>query len=223
MIKNIVLFLVLFAVSVSGQTSQTSRTVAFIDVNLIPMDKERVVPHQTVIVRNGVIAEIGDVSRVKIPAGTQRIDGTDKYLIPGLTDMHVHLFTDDEFPDSLAEDEEKILAPTIYAASPHFTGRKQTNAFVVTTEAEARTAVQKSKQDGYDFIKVTTFLQPEVYEAIVDEARKRKIRIVGHADSRSIGLARALKARQHLRRRRPIDGRLGYPRVVDVVRSHVAS
>jgi imidazolonepropionase-like amidohydrolase len=229
MTKNfLLLFILIFAISVSAQTTQPSRIVAFIDVNVIPMDKERVLPHQTVIVRNGVIAEIGDVRRVKIPAGAQRIDGTDKFLIPGLTDMHTHLFTDDEFPDSLAEDEfkimiaygvttirlmigtpehivlrsksanEQILAPTIYAASPHLTGRKQPNSIVVTTDAEARAAVRKSKQDGYDFIKVTTFLAPEVYEAIVDEARKQNIRVVGHADSRSVGLVRAFKAKQQI-------------------------
>lgn len=200
----------------------------FIDVSVVPMDRERVLPHQTVIVRDGVIAEIGDVKRVKIPNGAQRIDATGKYLIPGLTDMHTHLFTDDEFPDALAEDEfkimiahgvttirlmigtpeqlvlraksarQEILAPTIYSASPHLTGRKQPNAIVVTREAEARAAVQKSKQDGYDFIKVTTYLKPEVYEAIVDEAKKQKIRVVGHADSRYVGLPRALKAGQQI-------------------------
>ena len=208
--------------------SQASPVVAFVDVNVIPMDKERVVPHQTVIVRNGTIAQIGDSKRIKIPKDAQKIDGAGKYLIPGLTDMHVHLFSDDEFPDKVAEDEFKIMvahgvttirlmtgtpeqlvlrrksangeivAPTIYAASPQFTGRKSSNAHVVTTEAEARSAVIKSKQDGYDYIKVTTFLKPEVYEAIVDEAAKQNIRVVGHADSRSVGLARALKAKQQI-------------------------
>src|SRR5687767_2711621 len=79
--------------------------VAFINANVVPMDRERVLPNQTVIVRNGVIAEIGDVKRVKVPQGAQRIDGAGKFLIPGLTDMHVHLMSDDdEFPDALAED-----------------------------------------------------------------------------------------------------------------------
>ena len=223
------LFVLSILVPAFAQTKPaTSGTVAFVDVNVIPMDKERVLQHQTVIVRNGVIAEIGDVKRIKVPAGAQRIDGTGKFLIPGLTDMHVHLFSDDEFPDALAEDELKImiaygvttirlmigtpeqlvlrrktasgeiLGPTIYAASPHLTGKRQPNAYVVTTEAEARATVAKSKQDGYDFIKVTTDLKPEVYEAIVDEARKQNIRIVGHADSRSIGLARALKSKQQI-------------------------
>jgi len=238
--QNITLLLVLlFVVSVPvlGQTptpaprttqTPTPTTVAFVDVNVVPMDRERVLRNQTVIVRNGVISEIGDAKLVKIPANAQRIEGAGKFLIPGLTDMHVHLFSDDEFPDSLAEDEFKImiaygvttirlmigtpeqlvlrrksangeiLAPLIYAASPHLTGKKQPNAIVVTNEAEARAAVSKSKQDGYDFIKVTTYLQPEVYEAIVDEARKQNIRVVGHADSRTVGLQRAFKAGQQI-------------------------
>lgn len=69
---------------------------------------------------------------------------------------------------------------------------------MVTNELEAQAAVRKSKQDGYDFIKVTTFLKPEVYEAIVAEARRQNIRVVGHADSRSVGLTRALKAGQQI-------------------------
>jgi imidazolonepropionase-like amidohydrolase len=228
--KQAALVLILFVLmSASIRTGFANPgIVAFVDVNVITMDKERMLTHQTVVVCNGVIAEIGDTKRVKIPRGAKKIDSAGKFLIPGLSDMHVHLFTDDEFPDSLAEDElkimiaygvttirlmtgtpeqlllrarsksEEILSPTIYATSPQFTGRKSTNAYVVTNEDEARAAVQKSKQAGYDFIKVTTFLKPEVYEAIVDEARKQNIRVVGHADSRFIGLSRALKARQQI-------------------------
>jgi imidazolonepropionase-like amidohydrolase len=212
----------------SSRTSPAAKVVAFVNVNVIPMDRQRVLRNQTVIVRENTITTIGDSKQVKVPAGAQSIDGTGKFLIPGLMDMHVHLFSDDEFPDSLAEDEFKvmiaygvttirlmigtpeqlvlreksakgeILAPTIFAASPHLTGRKQPNSQVVTTEAEGRAAVAKAKQDGYDFIKLTTFLAPEVYEAIVNEARKQNIRVVGHADSRSVGLQRALKSRQQI-------------------------
>ena len=225
--RNISILLLGLLVSVPA-LSQKPAPVAFVNVNVIPMDRERVLRNQTVIVRNGAIVQIGDTKHIRIARDVQKIDATGKYLIPGLTDMHVHLFSDDEFPDALAEDEFKImlaygvttirlmtgtpeqlvlraksangeiLAPTIYAASPQFTGRKSTNAYVVTNEAEARAAVVKSKQDGYDFIKVTTYLAPEVYEAIADEARKQNIRVVGHADSRSVGLQRALKAEQQI-------------------------
>jgi imidazolonepropionase-like amidohydrolase len=92
----------------------------------------------------------------------------------------------------------EIIAPTIYAASPQFTGKKSSNAYVVTNEGEARESVRKAKRDGYDYLKLTTNLKPEVYEAIVDEAAKQNIRVIGHADSRSIGLKRALSARQQI-------------------------
>ena len=224
---GLLLILLLFS-SASSQKNSATGTVAFVNVNVIPMDKERVMRDQTVIVRDGVVSEIGDAKRIRIPAGAQRIDGKGKFLIPGLSDMHVHLFSDDEFPDALAEDEFRvmlahgvttirlmmgtpeqlvlraksargeILAPTIYAASPQFVGKKSSNAYVVSTETEAREAVRKAKNDGYDYLKITTNLTPEVYEAIVAEASKQNIRVVGHADSRSIGLKRALKARQQI-------------------------
>ncbi|HEX8847428.1 MAG TPA: amidohydrolase family protein [Pyrinomonadaceae bacterium] len=223
------LLILLVAFAAFGQAAPVdSGTTAFVGVNVIPMDRERILKNQTVIVRDGVIAEIGDAKKIKIPRGAQTIDGKGKFLIPGLADMHVHLFSDDEFPDALAEDELKImvangvttirlmtgtpeqlvlraksakgeiLAPTIYAASPQFIGRKSSNAYVVTNEQEARERVRKAKQDGYDYLKVTTNLKPEVYEAIVDEAARQNIRIVGHADSRFVGLQRALRARQQI-------------------------
>ena len=144
------LLLAAFA-SISAQQSP-QRVTVFENVNVIPMDRERVLKNQTVIVRDGVIAEVGDARKVKAPAGALRVDGRGKYLMPGLVDMHTHLFSDDDFPDELAGDEltlmlangvttvrlmigtpehlvlrEKIargemLAPTLYVASPQLTG-----------------------------------------------------------------------------------------------------
>lgn len=206
-----------------------SQTTAFVGVNVIPMDRERVIANQTVLVRDGVITNIGDAKKVKVPKDAVRIDGTGKYLVPGLVDMHTHLLSDgDEFPDSIAEDELKVMvangvttirfmigtpellalrtrsakgeiaAPTIYSASPHLTGREQGNNFVVKTADEAREAVRKSKAAGYDFIKITTFIDAPVYEAAIDEAARQNIRVVGHADSRYVTAERAWKAKQQI-------------------------
>ena len=204
-----------------------AQDVAFINVNVIPLDQEGVLENQTVLVKDGWIAEIG--KSVRIPPGAEKIDGSGKYLIPGLADMHVHLLSDsDSYPDSIAEDELKIMvangvttirfmigtpeqlelkkrsvkgeiiSPAIFAASPHLTGKEQGNDFVVHTEAAAREAVRESKAAGYDFIKVTTFLEAKVYEAAVDEASKIHIPVVGHADSRYVGVERAFRARQQI-------------------------
>ena len=218
--------------------STIAQVTAFVGVNVIPMDRDRVLRDQTVIVLDGRIAEIGPARSVVIPEGAQRVDGKSKYLMPGLVDMHTHLLSDgDEFPDSIAEDELRvmvangvttvrfmigtpellelrkrsaagqIIAPQIYVASPHLTGREQGNNYVVNTPNEAREAVRRAKVDGYDFIKITTFIKPEVYEAAVDEAAKQKIRVVGHADSRFVGVERAWKAGQQIEH---LDGYLEF-------------
>lgn len=222
--KNLLFVFILILFSFIAISAQT---VAFTNVNVIPMDKERVLQSQTVLIRDGIIVEIG--KKVKIPKDAQVIDATGKYLIPGLMDMHTHLLSDgDDYPKSIAEDELKvmiangvttirlmigtpeqlvlrtksangeIIAPTVYSASPHLTGRAQGNDFVVKTEEEAREAVRQSKAAGYDFIKITTFIDAKVYEAAVDEAAKQNIRVVGHADSRFVGVERALKAHQQI-------------------------
>ena len=67
--------------------------------------------------------------------------------------------------------------------------------------------MRKSKAAGYDFIKVTTFIKPEVYEAAVDEAAQQNIRVVGHADSRFVGVERAWKAKQQIEH---LDGTWNY-------------
>lgn len=223
--RTLISFFILLILAVSG----LSQTTAFVGVNVIPMDRERVLANQTVIVKNGVIAEIGDSGKVKVPKEAVKVDSTGKFLIPGLVDMHTHLLSDsDEFPDSIGPDELRVMvangvttirfmigtpellalrersakgeiaAPTIFVASPHLTGREQGNNFVVKTPEEAREAVRKSKAAGYDFIKITTFVEAPVYEAAVDEAAKQNIRVVGHADSRFVGVERAWKAKQQI-------------------------
>ncbi len=222
-------FLILLVLaSMAGVHTTSAQATAFLGVNVIPMDRERILANQTVIIRSGKIVEIGDAARVTVPKDAVRIDGQGKYLIPGLVDMHTHLMSDDNFPDDLAPDELRIMvangvttcrfmigtpeqlvlrtrsakgeiiAPTIYSASPHLTGREQGNDFVVTDPEQAREAVRKSKAAGYDFIKITTFLRSLLYEIAVDEASRQKIRVVGHADSRYVTVPRAWKAHQQI-------------------------
>lgn len=52
-----------------------SPSVAFIDVNLMPMQSDGVTAHQTVLVRDGHIVEIGPVTGVAIADGTQSLNG----------------------------------------------------------------------------------------------------------------------------------------------------
>jgi imidazolonepropionase-like amidohydrolase len=102
--KTILFILLVFTAPVFAQTT------AFVGVNVVPMDRERVLTNQTVLVKNGLIAEIGDAGKVKVPKDAVTIDGTGKYLIPGLVDMHTHLLSDGpEYPDSIAPDELRVM------------------------------------------------------------------------------------------------------------------
>jgi len=99
----------------------TSKPYAFVHANLIPMDEERALLDQTVIVRNGRITEIGDVAHTPVPNDAVQIDASNQYIIPALADMHIHLegdawnimfpperqFSDDDL------DFEQILFPYI--------------------------------------------------------------------------------------------------------------
>jgi imidazolonepropionase-like amidohydrolase len=231
----LLLLLALFSFSTAAAKTSPDdgdkQLIAITNVNVIPMDRERVLKDQTVVIRAGRIHKIGPASRLKAPKGARVLDGRGKYLMPGLVDMHAHLFSDDdEFPEQLAGEElflmlangvttvrlmigtpeqlkyraqvarGELVAPTLYVASPQITGRRQGSTFngrVVTKADEARAAVRDFKAAGYDFIKLTNFITPEVYEAVIDQAKKEKIRVVGHVDTR-VGVRRALEVGQQI-------------------------
>lgn len=217
--------------TLASTPAAAQEVVAFTNVSVIPMDRERVLANQTVLVRDGRIAAVGSAASVQVPADARRVDGAGKFLIPGLADMHAHLLSDAAVPDSVAPDELRIMlangvttarlmigtpeqfplrarvasgeipGPALYLASPQFAGRRygepHFNGVVVATPEQARVAVQQVKADGYDFIKLTLFISVPVYEAVVDEAAKVGIKVIGHVDPQ-VGLARALTAGQQI-------------------------
>src|SRR6185295_5379379 len=95
-ILSFILLVIFVPASITSQRAQKKEaaephTYAFVNVNVVPMDTERVITEQTVIVRGEKIIQIGPSQKTKIPQTAIRIDGSGKYLMPGLVDMHVHL------------------------------------------------------------------------------------------------------------------------------------
>jgi imidazolonepropionase-like amidohydrolase len=192
---------------------------AFVNVNVVPFDRERVLSGQTVIIRDGRIAEIGAAEKTKVPAGATQIDGRGKYLMPGLADMHVHLFPGAGQPDDLASQQlqlflangvttirnmigkpehialrdrvakGELLGPSIYTAGPPLLGNN------VPTPEDAERVVAEQKKAGYDLMKVHEGLSPETYAAIVATAKRVGIPFGGHVTA-TVGLKRALDAQQ---------------------------
>src|ERR1044071_578722 len=76
----------------AAKSNGDPNTFAFVGVSVVPVDRERVLENQTVVVRDGRIVEVGPAAKVKVPAGAAQIDGRGKFLMPGLADMHAHLY-----------------------------------------------------------------------------------------------------------------------------------
>src|SRR5688572_30747961 len=86
-------------------------SIAVINVNVIPMSRNTVLESQTLIIRNGKIVELGPTNKIKIPAGVKTVDGSKKFLIPGLFDMHAHFFYEQgENKNTCASEMKMMLA-----------------------------------------------------------------------------------------------------------------
>jgi imidazolonepropionase-like amidohydrolase len=195
-----------------------ARTVAFVDVDVVPMNRMEVLENQTVIVSNGHVADIGETAGLKIPNDALRIEGKNRYLLPGLADMHVHQWSQGDlllfiangittirnmwgtsrqlvWRDKIAKGE--LLGPTIYTAGPILDGKPPVwnGSKVIETTSEAEQEVAREKKEGYDFVKVYNGLSREVYDAILAAADKYGLPVAGHIPD-AVGLNHALKTGQ---------------------------
>ena len=72
-------------------TPALAEITAVVNVNVIPMSSEVVIAARTVVVADGIIVAIGDVDQVPVPEEAEIVDGTDRFLMPGLAEMHAHV------------------------------------------------------------------------------------------------------------------------------------
>jgi len=107
-IKSILLILAsLTYLQIYAQSAIVNRSYAVSDVNIIPMDKDTLILHQTILIRSGKIVAIG--TNLKIPRNTTVINGRGKYLMPGLSDMHAHFFYEQGVSKKYIPEELKIM------------------------------------------------------------------------------------------------------------------
>ena len=195
-------------------------TAAIVDVTVVPMDSERELAHQTVLIDGERIVAVGPAASTPVANGATTIDGKGRWLIPGLYDMHVHLNEANDAllyvangvttvrnmwggPDRLAwreqarKNDPAWLGPSIVTAGPIVDGDPPVwpGSKVVTTPEAAAAEVDAQKQAGYDFVKVYEHLTPAAYDAIAAEAKKQGIRFVGHVPQ-AVGVEHALAAGQ---------------------------
>ena len=209
----------LFVLAFSSTAQQTwdsrQTTIVFQSVNVIPMDSERVINKQDVVVKNGVIISIGETGKVKYDKNSLLIHANGKFLIPGLSEMHAHvppvndmepmkevllLFAYNgittirgmlghplhlELRSKIQSGE--ILGPRFYTSGPSLNGTS-----VKTVEA-ADEMVRSQKKAGYDFMKLHPGLTKENFASIVKTAKEVGMPFAGHV-SFDVGVWRAIEA-----------------------------
>jgi tetratricopeptide (TPR) repeat protein len=188
-----------------AQDADTS--FAIVGVNVIPMDDERVLENQTIVVSDGVIQSVSDTAATTLPADLRQIEGNGRYLMPGLADLHIHLRHEDELVNYLAWGvttvmhlggsgetgrqqlafREEIrngsrLGPNIYTTDRTLDGDPAlpNNAHSLTTAEDARKVVQELRTNGFDFVKIYNNVSLPVFEAIIAEAEKQDLSVIGH-------------------------------------------
>ncbi|HEY2119566.1 MAG TPA: amidohydrolase family protein [Candidatus Acidoferrum sp.] len=179
-------------------------------------------PDGTVIIHGDHIVSVSPHKIAKIPGAAQVVDGTGKFLIPGLWDMHVHfrgaqrdLKMDvangvlgirnmggagaEVYPLREKIAQGQLLGPKIVASGAIVDGPDSFSnpefTVSVRTPEEAREAVRAHKKEDADFIKVYDGLSHDAYFAIIDEAKRQSIPVAGHLPA-AIGAREASNAGQ---------------------------
>jgi imidazolonepropionase-like amidohydrolase len=203
--------LALAATSASGQ-----EVTVFRNVTVIPMDSDRTLASQTVIVRGERIESVGEAGRAEIPPAARVIDGTGRYLMPGLAEMHAHVPQDDPryaeevlflyvangvttargmlgAPEHLALRERlarhEVLGPRLYTSGPSLNDQS------VSSPDDAARMVREQARAGYDFVKVHPGPTRAEYDAAVSAGTAAGIELAGHVPA-DVGVLRAIEAKQ---------------------------
>ncbi len=194
--------------------------IAVTHVSVIDPARPAIQRDVTVQIVSGRIQTISPSNDFKIPSGTQVLDGSGKYMIPGLWDMHVHTTNPKrEFPmfiangvlgvrnmhgrmervfpwrDQLANGT--LVGPRLLLAGALVDGPATTSrsAIVVRDALEARAAVGRLKAAGADFVKAYDGLSRESYFALAAEAKRLGMPVAGHVPW-DVRISEALRAGQ---------------------------
>lgn len=203
------------AESQTGITVQPPRSAVFRNVTLVPMDRETVIPGQDVWIREGRVERISPTGKLSTKGYDLVIDGSGKFLMPGLAEMHAHVPPIDDIepmkevlmlfavngvttirgmlghPRHLELRAKirsgEIPGPRFITSGPSFSGNS------VKTPEDGVRMVEEEKKAGYDFLKFHPGLTPATFDPIVKRAKELGIPFAGHV-SYTVGVERAIES-----------------------------
>jgi hypothetical protein len=170
------------------------------NANIIPMNQDTILVDKMVYIKDGLIQNISENIEIK---GVAIIDAKNKYLTPGLIDMHVHVWDRYELGLYLSngvtavrnlwgmpmhlrlkEDikNDKIISPMFFTTGPKLTGPEfiGDDNIQLVSPIEAKQKVISYKKRGYDFIKTYYGLTEDIFDAVVAQATISDMDIIAH-------------------------------------------
>ena len=178
-------------------------TIVIKNVHVIPMHQEVIWEDHQVVIANGKIVAMGPSDKTWTNKKVKIIDGTGKYLIPGLHEMHYHWrnkewgiardfklliangvttvrnMAEYDWQDHVSIKDSinqgKLFGPNYYTSGPYLqSGDLQTNE-------DVEKVVEQHYEKGYDFLKIADNLPKHIYLEVLERAQLYGIPVMGHA------------------------------------------
>jgi hypothetical protein len=181
------------------------------NVNVIPVNgKDTLLRGQTVYIKKGRIAQVVPFqpkhTANKLP---NLVDGTGKYLMPGLADMHVHFPDTKEIPreeffrlnlaagvtslrsmrgepshPGLRDSIRKglLVAPDLYISTPLPSDSS-------VTAHDLKRFIVSAKKEKWDFVKYLSGLTPALFDSAARYCRENQIMLAGHVYNSDLQVA----------------------------------
>jgi len=182
------------------------------DVAIIDLESGRVISDSRIWIKDDRIAAINPE---KIPSGIKQVSGQGRWLIPGLSEMHAHIGSDQQYNDRIltlfithgvtnirgmlgrsshlelrsALNSGEKLGPYLVTSGPSINGNS------VKSPAEAKSKITAQVESGYDFHKIHPGLSPASYDAVVNTAKRLGSSWGGHI-AIDVGILDTIKAGQ---------------------------
>lgn len=188
-----------------------SKIIQIKNVNILSEDCTYFIKNQDVIIKNGKIILLGE--NQLMDSTSTIIDGTNKYLIPGLIDSHVHLkeSKNDLFlylvngvtyvremagrPVTLEWKkaiQKNGIGPRMFIASPPIYSESGLTGYYYSwtrqsinysTKSDALKEIKRIKEQGFDAVKMYGFVTPEIFKTTIEIAKENNIPVIGHIPS----------------------------------------
>ena len=216
--KTTLLFVILtFLISCNdGNQIKTKKDILISDISIIDVTDGSVLKNSYVVIDSGRIRSISQKA-VDTALFKTVINGSGKYLMPGLAEMHAHIPPPEVGEERINETlflylsngvttirgmlgnpihlelREKasngnLVSPRIYTSSPSLNGNS------VTSKEEAIEKVSQYEKEGYDFLKIHPGIQREVFDQVVETANSLGIPFAGHVPV-DVGIRHALESK----------------------------